>query len=237
MPPPDKSAAELLATPVQFLKGVGPQRAEVLAAARTAHRTRRALLLPADLPGHDRHPRRRSAGGRQAAKRLRRRSRSSSFAAASRAAACWACSSARPPATSAACGSTSRSCRRSSRSGSASSSPASPSTRAGLADVAPQGRFPGRRKRSAQGPDRAGLSAHRGHPAMADAEDRRRNGRRIRQSAGRDLSRRLSAARTISGRCRARSSRSIHRTAPSELAGAAAIGLSRAVPAGAGLGR
>src|SRR5208283_2013097 len=30
MPPPDKSPAEQLATPVQFLKGVGPQRAEAL---------------------------------------------------------------------------------------------------------------------------------------------------------------------------------------------------------------
>src|SRR5208282_6628386 len=43
MPPLDKSPAELLATPVQFLKGVGPQRAEIL--QRLDLQTARDLLF------------------------------------------------------------------------------------------------------------------------------------------------------------------------------------------------
>jgi ATP-dependent DNA helicase RecG len=43
MPPPDKSPTELLSTPVQFLKGVGPQRAEIL--ERLDLQTARDLLF------------------------------------------------------------------------------------------------------------------------------------------------------------------------------------------------
>ena len=42
-------------------------------AARSANGPRRALLLPADLPGYDRPPRGAATGGRQTAKRLRHR--------------------------------------------------------------------------------------------------------------------------------------------------------------------
>ncbi|HYW79025.1 MAG TPA: hypothetical protein VE890_05580, partial [Thermoguttaceae bacterium] len=46
--PPKKSAAQQLATPAQFLKGVGPQRAEIL--DRLGLRTARDVLffLPRD---------------------------------------------------------------------------------------------------------------------------------------------------------------------------------------------
>ena len=52
---------------VQFLKGVGSMRAELLAPARRAHRRRSAVSLPALLRGSHRCPPRRSARGRRPA--------------------------------------------------------------------------------------------------------------------------------------------------------------------------
>ena len=65
-----------------------------------------------------------------------------------------------------------------------------------------------------KGADLAGLSAHRGPAAMADAEDRGRDGRRLRPSAGRDLSRRLSPGPRPLAAATGRSSRSTPPTTP-----------------------
>ena len=64
---PPKTPTQLLATPVQFLKGVGPQRAELL--ERLGLHTARDVLFffPRDLPGPDRPARGRPAGRGQAA--------------------------------------------------------------------------------------------------------------------------------------------------------------------------
>ena len=64
-------------------------------AARSANGPRRALLLPADLPGPDRSPRGRSNWRKTSCKASAAWSRTWNSAAASPAAACWACSSAR----------------------------------------------------------------------------------------------------------------------------------------------
>ena len=54
MSAPEKTAAEQLATPVQFLKGVGPARAELLDRLGLHYRPRRPVLLPPRLSGPQR---------------------------------------------------------------------------------------------------------------------------------------------------------------------------------------
>ena len=58
---PQRTPAEQLATPVQFLKGVGPQRAELLAKLDLFYARGLAVLLPARLSGHERAARDRPA--------------------------------------------------------------------------------------------------------------------------------------------------------------------------------
>ena len=65
----EKTPAEQLATPVQFLKGVGPRRGGTARTAGAAYAKRRALLLPPRLPGPHRPPGDRRPGRRQAASR------------------------------------------------------------------------------------------------------------------------------------------------------------------------
>ena len=125
----DKSPAELLATPVQFLRGTGPQRAEML--QRLDLQTARDVLFFFPRTYQDMTDLRevnqleedklQSVCGIVEDMELR---------GTRRANACWACSSARVPDTFAGCGSISPSWRRSSRSGNGSCSPASPSCRA-----------------------------------------------------------------------------------------------------------
>ena len=49
-----KSPAEQLATPVQFLKGVGPQRAELLAKLDLHYAADLLFFFPRRLSGHER---------------------------------------------------------------------------------------------------------------------------------------------------------------------------------------
>ncbi len=109
----NKSAAELLATPVQFLKGVGPDRAKLM--ERLGLRTAADVLFnfPRDYQDLTRPASDRAVGGRQAAKRARQRGRKSSCATPAWGVRCWECWCSAGRCSCGRCGSTCRSWRRS----------------------------------------------------------------------------------------------------------------------------
>ena len=220
MPPPDKSPAEQLATPVQFLKGVGPQRAEVL--QRLDLQTARDVLFFFPRTYQDMTDLRevqqleedklQSVCGIVEDMELRGSQPGKCVlgvlirSGGGHLRGLWFN---QPFMEEKFKLGRARDVRRQAE-----------AARAGLADVAPQGRLAGRGGRRTAGADPAGLSAHRGPATVADAEDRRRDGRRLRPAARRDLSRRVSPGPRPLAAASGRSSRSTPPTTPQQLAGA-----------------
>ena len=212
--PPAPAAApspvEQLATPVQFLKGVGPQRAELL--ERLGLHTARDVLFffPRDYQDlTDRRDVDELEEGKLQS--VRGAVEDIELAAPAPAAASWACWSAAagglPPGHVVQSALHARAVR---------PRPAG----AGLRQAAscnglvwemahPARGDPGRGRRRAAGPHPARLSAHRGAAAMADAADRARGAASATPTAGRSLPGRVSCRPTTSGRCAGPCRRSI----------------------------
>ena len=186
----DKSPTLELTTPVQFLKGCGAARAELLARLGVAHRARPALLLPARLPGPDRPARRSTSWKKARWSACWARSRRSTWPVAGRAARSWACWCGKAPATCGPCGSISRFCARNSAAARRCSVSGKAKRRATRWEMV-HPHVQGGRRRARRSPAGQLLPVYpltEGLHAAARAAARPHGARRLRGSAGRSFS-------------------------------------------------